>query len=269
MITVKINKREYWIKNEWKDLSIKDFQAVFAIRAQGEKPSIFHKLGILLQLSNLTKRLIKVFTPDQAHRLLNLVRFAWDAELDYRPFSYFVANGVRFYLPDTGYANTSAGEVAMFNIYNLEFLKTEDEQKKEALFYLIIAQLCRPERKDLKAFKADVTGWNGDTREPYNSARADEYAEQIKKGANLPGLMAVYAWLMKMNNDFLKRNEGLFVAGDGVPVFSGGEGWIALLEDVAGMGKFGDFDKVFDMNGPSLFLHVRMAQKRAVAMDKG
>ena len=266
MHTIKINGKRLKVKSSWTELSRKELSKVFAIKFSVETLTIIQKLQILVIISELTDRIISVLTPDQAHRILNLIRWVWRDNLTERPFNFITAGKVKYYLPADGFADTSAGEIAMFNIYNLQFLNqaSVNEETRLQIFYTILAQLCRPERKDLETFRNSIE-WNGDKREPYNSAKADEISEVLKK-VPMAELMAIYQWLMTVNNAFLERNKELFAEGKGEPIFGGGEGWIALIEDVAGMGKFGDFDKVFDMNGPSMFLHVRLANKRASKM---
>jgi hypothetical protein len=268
MNTVKLNGRAFGIKAAWGELSRDDFKIIFGLKMGAAELSAEAKIKILRQLSGIPNKIMMLLSAEQKHRLINLVRWCWKSSISEMPFKYFTIKGVKYFLPAEGFADSSAGEVATFNIYNLEFLKSEDASKKELLFFAVISQLCRPMRADLKNFKKDVNAWNGDGREPFNTSRAEEMAELFFKHGDLNELVVVYDYLMAMNNEFMTRNAELFSGDGGAPVFNGGEGWIALIEDVAGMGRFGDFDKVFDMNGPSLFLHVRMAQKRAKAAER-
>jgi hypothetical protein len=135
------------------------------------------------------------------------------------------------------------------------------------LFYLLIATICRPKRKDLSKFKADLKNWNGDERVVYNGIDSEERAK-IFEHVPLGTLTAVLQYWEAMNNRFVKRNDELFHGTDESPLFVNGEGCLSLLEDVAEEGIMGDLDKVHETNIASLFMYLRHKSKKIERREK-
>lgn len=208
----------------------------------------------------------KILTNWQKTQVMCLIRWAFTARVEKKPFESFVVptpnpfvKGAKMemYLPAEDYADTSAIEWALLNIYYLAYTKG----KQQGFFFKIVALLCRPQREDLAEFRKNPKTWNGDVREPFNGSMADEREELLR---NVPFgiLLAVFQYWEKMNNDFVTRNEELFNGADGKPLFQNGEGCLSMLEDVAEEGTMGDLDKVHESNVVNLFIYLRHKQKK-------
>lgn len=220
------------------------------------------KLSILFCLiPDLSMDGWKVLTNWQKTQVMCLIRWAFTARVEKKPFEWFAFDSAQaptqYYLPAEDYADTSAIEWALLNIYYLAYTKG----KQQAFFFKIVALLCRPQRVDLVEFRKNPKAWNGDVREPFNGALADE-REEVLRNVPFGILLAVFQYWEKMNNDFVTRNEELFNGADGRPLFQNGEGCLSMLEDVAEEGTMGDLDKVHDSNVVNLFIYLRHKQKK-------
>lgn len=156
-----------------------------------------------------------------------------------KPFPRFRHNGLDYILPAEDFADTTALELSVAFMAFTDFVDP-DEPDLTALDRLI-GTLCRPERKDLKAF-ADSDDWNGDDREPFNESR------MMKRAADLASLkmevkVAVFNYFEVQAKAFLEQYETLF-GGDSSPRYGDSRGWIMLLKNIAKEGHFGNFDEV-------------------------
>lgn len=156
-----------------------------------------------------------------------------------RPFRYFEHQGTRYLLPEENFGNCTALEVCMAFMEYASFAHPE-EPDATALDRLMTT-LCRPIRKDLKAYKLSAD-WNDDPREPYNEARALQRAQGL---ASLPleWKVAVLTYFEQTANAFL-RQYGQMFGGDAEPRYGDGRGWLMLLKNIAKEGHFGNFDTV-------------------------
>lgn len=222
------------------------------------------KVSILLCLVDIEKKYFDNLFLWQKQKLMNLVRWAFTAKFDEKPFDSFEHDGMRYILPADNFADTTALEWALCNIYYMHYAKSPD---KKHLFYQLIATICRPERPDLKKFKADLKRWNGDERVIFNSVDADARAKDIE---NVPFgvLIAIFQYWEAMNNRFVKRNDELFEGGEGDGIFQNGEGYLSLLEDVAEEGIMGDLEKVHETNISGVFMYLRNKQKKIRQREK-
>lgn len=229
------------------------------------------KLSILFCLiPDLSMDGWKVLTKWQKTQVMCLIRWAFSARVEKKPFESFAVKepqgiaALLMYLPAEDYQDTSAIEWALLNIYYLAYTKPSNPANKRQnseFFFKIVALLCRPQRVDLVEFRKNPKAWNGDVREPFNGALADE-REEVLRNVPFGILLAVFQYWEKMNNDFVTRNEELFNGADGKPLFQNGEGCLSMLEDVAEEGTMGDLDKVHDSNVVNLFIYLRHKQKK-------
>jgi hypothetical protein len=156
-----------------------------------------------------------------------------------RPFRYFEHRGTRYVLPEENFGNCTALEVCMAFVEYASFAHPE-EPDATALDRLI-ATLCRPVRRDLKAYRLSAD-WNDDEREPYNEARSLARATGL---ASLPleWKVAVLTYFEQTAQGFLHQYGQMF-GGDAEPRYGDGRGWIMLLKNIAKEGHFGSFDTV-------------------------
>lgn len=225
------------------------------------------KLSILFILIPLRKKIFKLLTTVQKVQVMNLVRWAFVAKIDFKPFDFFELNGVKYYLPAESYEDTSSLEWALLTIYYITYTNEKvNAETRSYFFFKIIALLCRPQRKDLKVFKADVKNWNGDVRDCFNGISEEERAS-LFRDADMGTLIAVFQYWEGMNADFVKRNKELF-EGDDEQIFQNGEGCLALLADVAEEGVMGKLKDVYDVAAPELFMYLRQKQKKAQKAER-
>jgi hypothetical protein len=117
--------------------------------------------------------------------------------------------------------------------------------------YSLIAIFIRPRQQKLWDWKRT------NKRDEYDSDKAVINAKFLRE--NLPfGLsLAFLEWFQHTNNNFLERNKELLEGGDGKPLFFNGEGWIAMLEDIAESGVHGNFDDVCNKPVHTIFMYLR------------
>jgi hypothetical protein len=270
MRLIKLNGKEFKVKENFAECSIDEISHVLTsqnyLRARlSVADQTRFKIAIFLQLSGVPQDLFMKLTRPQQIDMFNLVRWAFTARIVKKPFDFFEVEGVKYLLPDDAYGNTSSIEMALCNIYYLNF---SGKNPNPEMLYYIIATLCRPVRKDLNIFRKMIDLWTGDKREVFNSVLAEERAKLFKEKAPFGVLVAVFQYFEQMNNAFIKRYDDVFSGGDGKPLFKNGEGWLAMLADIAETGVMGDLDKVYQSNAISLMMYVQQKQKKVGRIEE-
>lgn len=272
MIPVKIDQKEFKVKSSFEECNIDEISHVMVSQNLLSSPHndatnlAKLKTGILLRLSNIPAELFLKLSRQQQISLFNTVRWAFKNKIEAKPFPFFEIDGVKFYLPEDNYANTSSVEMALLNIYYLSFSKKDNPVTDN--LYLIAATICRPERKDLKLFRKIIERWTGDRREVFNSVLAEERSKLFKEKAPFGVMIAVLQYWESMNNRFVKRFDDVFNGSDSKPLFRNGEGWLAMLEDVAELGVMGPLEKVYETNAYSLMFFVLNKQKKMERLEE-
>jgi hypothetical protein len=272
MTNIKIGTQEFAVKSCFDECTIDEIshimvsQNILLSQEINATETARIKTGIFLRLSNVPAELFLKLTRLQQLNLFNTVRWAFKGRVEKKPFEFFDINGVRFYLPDLNYSNTSAIEMALLNIYYLSFVRKTNPVTEN--LYLIVATICRPERNDLKTFERLADKWTGDKREVYNSVFAEERAKLFKEKAPFGILIAILQYWEAMNNRFIKRFNEVFNGGEGKQIFQNGEGWLAMLADVAEVGVMGNLEKVYETNAFSLMMWVLQKQKKVERLEE-
>ncbi|PMD97669.1 hypothetical protein BWI97_08655 [Siphonobacter sp. BAB-5405] len=263
MRNVQIGTQTFQVPESWEECTSEQLLLLLPLRLVdmdslrvGERARI--KWKTILSILNAPAKLTLSLEIEDRLRLARLTSWIWkQKEIKKKPFTSFLFQEVKYILPDPGYANTSAIEIAMANIQYLAFGRKKNPNVKA--IYQLVATLCRPERKDLQAFKTS-TEWNGDIREEYNTVIAQERASQFEKG-NLPagvvmGMLYYFEW---MNSNFLKQYRDVYSDDDSEeePLYQNGEGLITTLMEVAKSGTFGDFEKVCKQNGHTIWIFLK------------
>lgn len=254
-----LNEVEYRAATAWTDCTGEQIANGLAIQLAAQAESNPQKrahwqIGMLMTLTNAPANLVQKLTGAQLQTLLGLVRWAFSDRLDHRPFESFEHLGRTYFLFRDQMADVSAIEMAMANIYYLQF-STAKKDAGPALARMV-ATLCRPQRTDLDAFR-DSVQWNGDVREIYNSIRIDERGKEIE---SLPigYQMAVLMYFEAQNTAFLKKYGEVFGEDDDQkPLYQNGEGWIAMLSKVAELGTHGPFEQVCSTNCHTVWLYLK------------
>lgn len=173
-----------------------------------------------------------------------MARFAWVFEnrMTTRPFPAFTFEGVAYHLPKEGMADTKAIDLAMANVFFLEFANP-DEPDPTALDKLLFT-LCRPLRtkKELSRWKTSEH-YDGDDREPFNEARTLARAARAE-GCDFKVKVAVLKYFEAQNEAFLNEYEPFFGKGSRQPRYGDGRGWVLMLKNIAREGAFGPFEAV-------------------------
>jgi hypothetical protein len=272
MTKIKIGTQTFQVKSSFDECNIDEISHVMFSQNMllGQKINTTElariKTGIFIRLSNVPAELFLKLSQQQQIALFNTVRWAFKNRIEKKPFEYFEVDGVKFYLPEDNYANSSSIEMALLNIYYLSFVRKTTPVTDN--LYLIAATICRPERKDLKLFRKLIERWTGDRREVFNSVLSEERAKLFKEKAPFGVMIAVLQYWEAMNNRFVKRFDEVFNGGDGKQIFQNGEGWLAMLADVAEVGVMGNLDKVYETNAYSLMMYVLQKQKKIERLEE-
>lgn len=245
------------VPESWKDCSKE--QIIEALPIQLSLQESGHDAqAAIVYLGQLAKVLTGVESEDlfTEHKmeLYRAVNWAVTEKITHKPFNFLSVNGLRFYLPEEGFYNTSAIELSMANVWYLLYAHPEKPQWK-AVFQLL-ATICRPRRLNYLIRKMQAN-YNGDDRVTFNSVKADQAAKLFEEHLPLGAVMAVLQYWENMNNAFVEQNKALFEGSDGKALFTNGEGWLAMLEDVAKEGVHGDFDKVADTNCHTVWMYMK------------
>ena len=179
----------------------------------------------------------------QWHQLLKITGFVTDSRIEHFPFA-IKHKDIELFVFQEGFADTDAVDLAWANMQYLAFVNPENPNL-EALDELI-ATLCRPKRKDLKAFK-ESKDWDGDVREPYNGQRVKARAKQLKD-LSFGLKIAILQYFEAQNRVFLEHYSQMLGNDGREPRYDNGMGWVTMLMSVAEKGTFGNFESVCFQN---------------------
>lgn len=272
MTKIKIGTQTFQVKSSFEECDIDEISHVMVTQQFLSAKVIYAKelarlkTSIFLRLSNVPSDLFLKLSRQQQLYLFDTVRWAFKGRVETKPFQFFEIDGIKYYLPEDNYANTSSIELALLNIYYLSFVRKNNPVTDN--LHLIAATICRPERKDLKLFKKIVERWTGDRREVYNSVLSEERAKLFKEKAPFGVMIAVLQYWEAMNNRFVKRFDDVFSGGDSKQIFQNGEGWLSMLADVAEVGVMGNLEKVYETNAYSLMMYVLQKQKKVERLEE-
>lgn len=181
-----------------------------------------------------------VLSIGQWKTLKNFASWVFDKPFAGRPFDYFEFGGIRYYLPQDNYANTTALELSLGNMLFTEFAHPTEPDL--TAIDRLIASFCRPERSDLEGFRLSKE-WNGDIREPYNQARMEANATAFAE-LDIATKVAFLTYFEQMNTAFLEEYSTLFGKAEGTPRYQDGTGWLMILKTIAKGNIWGGFDNV-------------------------
>ncbi|RAJ92209.1 hypothetical protein LX87_05177 [Larkinella arboricola] len=271
MKTIQIDTKTFQMPQSWEECTPEQIQALLPLQllqpsdrkdgasavmkdAAAEAVLKYSAAKVLL---GAPSTLLEQLTTEQKWRLMRLARWVFTTKIQAKPFEKFTFQGVDYWLPESGFSNTSAIEIAMANINYLAYVRN-DLPSIRAVFQLV-ATLCRPARKDAQAWRKS-TDFNGDIRQAYNTIHADERAK-LFQAQNLPVgvVMAVLQYFEYTNNRFLENYKLAYDPAevDEPPLYQNGEGLITTFMDIAKLGVFGDFDQVCKQNGHTVWLFLR------------
>jgi hypothetical protein len=185
--------------------------------------------------------------PEQLEYLIETLQWVKDRP-DGMPFEHFEHFGVRYLLPQERFKHTTSIEWTEGLLDFVELTATANQQDEAgALDRLdcLIANFCRPERKDLEAWK-ESEGYNGDVREPYNRAKAEERAK-VFKDLDAGVKILVLWWYEELIRGFFEEYKELFGKGDTKNKrYNDGRGFLMVLKNAAKKHYLGDFNRVCD-----------------------
>jgi len=254
MTTIQIDRKAYNVAQNWAELTPDQYRNLIAcprLNSPEHRTTDVEAAACLSWLGMGRKTWTNlVLAPWQWGQLRQ--QFAWLFETRPEgkpPISSFLHKGINYHLPNDGFSDTTAIEVAMANMAFVDFAHPEEPDQK-ALDRLI-ATLCRPRRTDLRKFQRS-RDWNGDVREPFTEQRMMERATALAD-LDLNMKLLVLDYFERMNDLFLHQYGELF-GGGREPRYGDGRGWIMLLKNVAKRGVFGPFDTVCQQPAHLLFV---------------
>jgi len=208
--------------------------------------------------------------PEQLEQLIDLVRWVQDKP-ELVPIESFEHKGIKYLVVGERFRYTTAVEFTegLMDFIELAGFSTAlrqaqgDSDGRIEKLNVLISNFCRPVRDDLENWKKDPD-YNGDAREPYNRARAEERAVEF---ADLdPGVKVMFLWWYEaMLQAFFEEYRELFKKaalrqdqgdnGDDEGLrqaqadgsggrYADGRGFVMVLKNAAKSHYMGDFDKV-------------------------
>jgi hypothetical protein len=230
-------------------------------------------LGVLAarisHFESLSDRAQSVKVLSDGEVLVFMNRFSWllTERIEKKPFDFVLMGGLKYFLPEPNFSDTSGIELAMCNIYYLKFtevLGAGSLEKTHPAFqaplpggdfhdrsaeYLcnLLAIICRPNRaKKREVYDSDVS----------------EARVAVFKDLPVGEAYCILQYWSSMNALFMKMYSEVFSPAsdsgdDDAGLFENGEGWLATLEDIAKDGVHGDFDKVCDKNVHTLWMYLK------------
>jgi len=169
--------------------------------------------------------------------------------------------------PKTSLTTSSFDEFIMADTYFVNISSKSDINQA----YFLFAMLYRPERKDLKEFKASPE-WNGDTREPFNTTKCKARVDFFKKYLPKELLVAVIYFYWGFRETNLLTFTTLFpkpVEGDegNKPKKSNSFGWADTRLELSGH-KFGNYKETGKENWLNIIFDMHREQVKANEREK-
>lgn len=218
----------------------------------------FKKGLVLLLVDGMTDKKFRQLSDFDKVRHFNRIRWAIDERITRRPFDIIKVKNRRYLFPKDNFSDTTAIEFAMANIYYLAFARSKS-QNFEAL-YNLLSIFIRPINWE---FSLPWTK-KENVRIAYDTNTAEKDACLLRDNMPFGYVVAFLHWFEHNNNAFIERNEELF-DDSGEALFRNGEGWIAMLEDIAESQVHGNFDEVCQKPVHTIFMYLRHTK---VKIDK-
>lgn len=260
MRDLEINDKLFLIPSKWQECTTEQVVELLPLTLFG-----LEGLGISKKIA-VQKRALKVLLPIdinglfskmnlvQARSVIGLTDWIFTEKIRHKPFNFFELEGVKYYLPEENYGNTTAIEVALTNIYLVQY--TNQEAPRPEAIFDILGTICRPKRRDLEAFKKS-NDWTGDIREEYNSVLSEERAKKFTK-LKFGYVLAIFQYFIWMNEMFLQGYKDVYEADqDEQPLYKNGEGILSCLFDVAKLNIFKGLDDVYKQNAHTVWMFLR------------
>ena len=255
MKTISIGRKNYQVATNWSELKKEQYLSLIACPRLNslEYRTLDNEAAACLAWLGMSRNVWNalVLSPWQWGQLRR--EFAWLFEtkpVGKPPISCFIHKGQHYHLPNDGFSDTSAIEVAMANMAYVAFANPDDPDPQA--IDRLIATLCRPRRPDWRKFQRSRE-WNGDVREEYTEQRMMDAAKRLAD-LDMTTKLVVLDYFERMNAQFLANYGELFGGGQHQePRYGNGLGWVMLLKNVAKEGHFGDFDKVCSTPAHLLF----------------
>jgi hypothetical protein len=265
-----VDKKDYFTPRGFDECTTEQVGMVVAYQLglqvfESAKERTQSKVALLCALSKFPQSILQKLTAGQVQRMLSMIAWCKHAKItDRRPFASFTFQKMVYVLPAANLADTAAIELAMCTIFDLAFTRTE--HKNIDAIFSILGTVCRPARKDLKAFQ-ESEKWSGDTRQAPNTTAAEQRAAAFKE---MPyGVaIAIYMYWSAMVTKFWKRHDDLLEETDEIPMYQNGEGQVTMLMDVAEMGTFGNFEAVCEQNVHTIYLFLKDKKKKAERLEQ-
>ena len=271
------------VPESFSDLSKAEIGAVLPLLMQLKYYG--HDYDKVIQIFKAVLRALKVSFSDNNIVILNfLEKMLWliNAKVRSKPFLFVTVNRKKYYLPAENFADTSGLELAMANIYYLKLATIREPERptpstdngavsvsQTKYLNLLLATICRTSTSSTsRASVTDLFTKNGKKviRDDFDSEICEEAAEGFDE-MDLGEAYAVLQYWESMNADFMQAYKQVFSNDDddSPGLFEGGEGWIAVLEDIAKDGVHGDFERVCGTNAHTLWMYLKHQRVMAVA----
>ena len=247
MRTFRLNGRPYQVAESWAELTPSQF---FAAAPHLSQDSVAGRHTVLRAwCPQLRDKDVRRLTPEQLWDLLDLVRWAWNTELDTQGVQEFTHRGRTYHLPEPLLKDAVAVEYAMATVFFHQF--AHPKRPQPAALDQLVATLCRPLHPDLAALQEDPA-WDGQRRERYNGKLAEARATELAdaplgvKIVVLHHFLHAQRFIHQAYKDLFKKQEA---APEGPhqaapKAISDGTELLELLADLAERGIYGTYDQV-------------------------
>lgn len=159
----------------------------------------------------------------------------------------------RVYVPKENFADTTGIELAMANIKYLNYASC-DKNTPAAEYNKHLGNVLGHVVKHKRwAWKKMAYEWC-----KYDTAQATATGQRIMRQLNAGKIYWLLNYFEDTNRQFIEYYQGVFESdGDSKPLYPNGEGWIALLEDIARDQVHGEFNQVSGTAVHTLFLYLK------------
>lgn len=218
------------------ELSAKQLVAIIPLVHEGGDHDLL-KLKCLKALMNISKFKFFLMSPETKLALLPVIDWLFEQNT---LTEQKLPNYRGLYGPKKEFDNLIVKEFHHSEIYYDEFL--QDDENSEAALNKLVAVLYR-KPKPFYSNKYDV---DGDVRKPFNENLIDYYAGRIAKWPMAIKLVILF-WYDGCRQHIKELYEPVF-SGSKENHEPGAPGMFDCIREIARDGKYGDFDKVENLN---------------------
>lgn len=256
MVRLEIGKLKIDFPEKWEELTPEDFSRVGHILLNEWNPALQYMIIRMLTPSVHPSVWVNL-TDDELLALLPLTNFMKEP-VKLKSMRLFRIGFRSYYLPDRG--NILLADWA----FSEQLVKAFVTTGNELFLNQLVATICRPKKWWIQLvpfWKKFNLKWNGDIREKFHSAIAEDRTPKIAKVPLHKRLMVVW-WVVQLRWEVQRTNQILF-SGSGK---GGGGDWVEAAMEISERGLFGNFEQTMQTPFSMVVKYLNLQNNKAKSL---